>query len=132
MDLGSLVISSEAVEMQLSNPVTNEPMFVDEKPVALLMVGMDSEEWRKADRKITNRRLKVQKGGRNVKITAEELEFENQEKTLACVVGFKNIIVNGQPLEFSTENVRELFKNLPWLKRQAEDFIYDEANFIKA
>jgi hypothetical protein len=132
-DLAALAFSSDPVEMQILHPTTNEVLTTDSgEEMALLLVGLDSDECRKADREITNRRLRNQTmGSRKVKISAEEIESESFDKTCACVVGFKNVVVNGVEIEFSKKNVKDLFTTLPWLKRQAEDFIYDQSNFIK-
>jgi hypothetical protein len=133
MDLSQLAFSAEAVEMHLMHPVTNQVLTTDAgEPMTLLVVGTDSEECRKVDREITDRRLKSQAFGRKIKVSAEQIEAESFERTIACIVGFKNIIVKSDPLEYSKKSVKDLLKTFPWLRRQVEEFIDDQANFIKA
>jgi hypothetical protein len=118
----------EGAWLDILDPITNQPSEDKER---IKVLGIDSSTYRKAQRKISNRRLQVvgRRGGR-CKITAEEIEAENLELLVSCVQAWEGFTENKQELECTSENVRRLFELAPWIKEQVDDFIGDRSGFL--
>jgi hypothetical protein len=128
-DLSSLEVV-EGAEMTVMHPVEDIPLDgSDGKPVVFKVVGIDSEQYRAAQRSAQNRRLSKKT---RMKITAEQLEHEVLESIVACTVGWSNNFeVDGAAMKFSAENAKTLYQRFPWLREQVQDFIEDRANFLR-
>lgn len=134
MDLSNLAIADDAsADMTLLHPVDGSPLLgEDGRPVTITLLSEDSEEYRKNQRAIINRRLS-QRGARQGKYTAEMATSDALETLVASTRGWsKNFNVDGKPLEFTPQNVRELYRRFPWVQQQAEAFISDRTNFLMA
>lgn len=135
-DLASLDIatrSNEGVKVTLRHPVTGEDLLNDGKPMSVTVVGEHSDKYKKAQRAIVNRRLAVQgKSRKGVTLTAEEIEREALETQIQCVVGFDNLVLDGVVLTYSADAARKLLTDprLSWIRKQIDDAITDESNFI--
>jgi len=131
MDLSSLRVSSDAVEMPLVHPSTGLPLEnKDGEEMALLVIGTDHDDYQKLNNELLNKRLKKSAQSRKVSITAEEVNAESLQRTVACIVGFKNLQVDGEPLEFSKKNAEALLKEYPAIREQVEEFVAERANFL--
>lgn len=129
----SKVNSTKASEdgrwMIMRHPVTKEELVDDEGNVAkILLAGPDSKVMREAERKSIKRHL--QSSGKIDKLDVDALMKERMELVISCTLGWENIGMDGQPLEFSKENARKLYETLPWLLDQAHDWSKDLANFL--
>jgi len=131
MDLSTLDAATEAA-MQLRHPGTNVVLKQDDgRPITITLAGVDSERYRKAQRALTNQRLKMggRRGGAGT-LTAEELESAGLETLVACTVAWDGIILDGQALECNPANARTLYARLPWVRDQADEFMGERANFL--
>jgi len=70
-------------------------------------------------------------GRRGVSITADELDNDSLDLLAACTLGWSGFVVDGSELECNTENARRLYRQFPWLREQAQQYIDDRANFLK-
>jgi hypothetical protein len=88
----------------------------------------DSEIARKHRRAVQRKRLAMRGRG---KLTPEELEAEDNELFVALTTGWDLVITD---VQFSQENARELYanKNVPHIREQIEEFVYDRENFSRA
>lgn len=129
LDLSSLEVI-EGADMTVMHPVEDTPLEgSDGKPVVFKVVGIDSEQYRSAQRAAQNRRLSKKN---RLKITAEQLEYEVLESLVACTIGWSNNFeVDGAALKFSSENAKDLYLRFPWLREQVQDFVEDRANFLR-
>jgi hypothetical protein len=119
--------------MEVLHPTTGAVLTHEGgKAVTITLAGQDSARYQGAARASRNRRLKAQQSGRRVQISAEEMENDGIETIVSCTLGWDGIGVDGAPLPFSPDNARMLYKRLPWLLEQADAFISDRANFLKA
>lgn len=115
----------------LVNPATNEKLYQDDKsPVGIQVHGSDSSKYRKAQRTLNNKRLENQFKKRSQKITMEQLEEDSLELLVAVTVGWQGIVVDGEPLEFSEKNCRELYTRFTWIREQVDEFVTDRSNFL--
>lgn len=129
MDLSTLDVSeaaSRGATMELRNPATGETLYSDGgEPVSITVLGSDSSEYRKRLRSAANGRINSRK-----KQTIEQLEQDGIGLLVAVTTGWRNIVVEGQNLEFSPEEARRLYEKYPWIREQVDEFVNERANFL--
>jgi hypothetical protein len=126
--------------MKVIHPGTGE-LFYDEvddgkgkktkRFVTITLLSQDSDEFKRVQKRVTNKKLdKATKRGKMPKVTAEQLEEDQLDMLVACTVGWENVMLNGQVLEFSKENARLLYESVPAIREQADNFIGDRESFL--
>ncbi|HEY8359362.1 MAG TPA: hypothetical protein VIL30_18075 [Ramlibacter sp.] len=123
--------SNQGAVMELENPATGEKLLTESgEPITITLLGIDSDKLKKRQNELTNEVLK--KGFRPKMTTAEKQETDRLTTLALATVSWSNIEMGGKKLDCTTDNARSLYKALPWLKEQADAFIADRANFLKA
>lgn len=114
----------EGSEMVVLHPTTGEPL-VDEKgqPATIKLAGVDSETYRKASNRITNRRVKK---GRSQQMTVERMEADTLELISACTLQWTGLMIGGKV----PKTPEELYSGAKWLRQQAEEYMHDRANYL--
>jgi hypothetical protein len=133
--LDTTAVAESGAVMKVRNFATGEVLMTeDKKPVTIVLAGEDSERFKKADLANRNRRIdRMQVGVRGAKASAAELDSDNLEMLVAVTIGWSNIAIDGDDeLPFSHDNARVLYTKLPWLREQAQAFVLDRTNFLKA
>jgi hypothetical protein len=132
MDLSGFEIKDDDVAiMQVKHPVTDAPLMENEKPVTISFVSEDSERFRGKRRQVINRRLRNRKNSQ-VTYTAELAESDALDALCDATVAWEGIGLDGEELPCSPENAKKVFRRLPWLVEQADLFVTDRANFLRA
>jgi len=123
---------ANAVAMTLEHPTTEEPLTDDAgNPWTITLYGSDSEVYRKAQRKIVDRRLAEAKAkGGKFKMNANMAEEELTELLVECTAGWSGLEENGAPIEFNTANVRGVYARYPWIREQAMAFVSTRSNYL--
>lgn len=118
--------------MQLQNPYT-QALLVDQagNPIGITFAGSDSERARKFERQTRNRRLKSMSGRRNASLTAEEIEEDGLGLISACAISW-HVPLGGETPDCTPANVRAFLKRFPAFREQADAFVGDRSNFLKA
>lgn len=130
MDLGKLT-TSESATLVLLHPQTNLPLGGEKTQITIELAGIDSETYRNAKHKTANKRMeRAQRMAGKYKLSAEELEEEQLQLLADCTIGWKNIELNGKPLEFSIPNAKKLYADFPWIRQQVDTFTGDRGNFF--
>lgn len=115
----------DSSEMPVLHPTTGEPLRDENGIVATIkLAGVDSDTYRKASNKITNRRVK--KGSRSQQMTMERMEADTLELICACTLQWTGLSIGGKV----PKTAEELYAGAKWLKPQAEDWIHDRANHL--
>ena len=133
-DLANLNTTSacdKAEEIELKHPVTNVPLGM-----FLSVIGKDSKEFREHTRRRINERLRrdamATKRGKDPEVrTIESIEDENIELLVLCTKGWRGMIMNGDDLPFTRENLIKVFKEYTWIYDQANENIGALDNFLK-
>lgn len=131
-DLSTLALKSEATDVQLRHPVTDDLLWdnpeAQEGPVVISVYGPGSKPHRDA---ITAMQNKALKRGKKAVLTAEQLKQEGIDLLVACSAGSKNFQYNGQAVE-SPAQFRSLYADpaFSWLKEQIDSAIGDVSNFL--
>jgi hypothetical protein len=120
--------ANEGVKMYIVKP-NGSGFFVSEDgtPWHIVLKGSDSKEYRDAKanmkRTIWNRTVAGQK------LTDDDYADLIADVICACVVGWHGVVVEGQPLEFTPENVKMLLTRFVWLFDRVADFVESRENF---
>jgi len=130
IDLGQFETGTEGEWLELLHPVTGEVIRdEDDAPMRIELVGKDSDEYRKAQRAITARRLKSR--SRSKSFDADSLEHEAIDLLVACTKGWEGIALDGDDLEFNKANCRKVYAKYLWIKEQVDEFVDDRGNFMQ-
>lgn len=121
-------LSEKGVAMAVKNPVNGQEM----PGVEITLKGLDSEVFRKLTRKFADKRIEgMMKGRRGVAtLTSSMMEDEQVQVLTACTIGWKGLVMNGKPFEFSPANAKTLYNQFSWLRDQVDEFINDRKNFL--
>lgn len=135
MELSNLKVAQEPVRLELTHPLTGEVLLHEKtkKPVAFLVVGTDSAQYKKIDSKYKNAAMNRRFKGKVDPETLEDMTIELNEKLLSCIEGWENITYGGEDLEFNKENVKKVVFDdaLPWISEQLTIFMAMRENFMQ-
>lgn len=119
--------NNKAAVLILTHPLTRKPLLTDDNQhVTISLLGADSDVSEKMQRGTQRRRLK----NLNVKMTPEELEEESLSLLVALTVEWQNVGKNGVELECTPDNVRMIYTERPWVRKQADAFVGDLSNYL--
>jgi hypothetical protein len=134
-DLSTLDTNDAAeagARMEVTHPTTGAPLMNGSTAIVLILAGQDSDRYRAADRKISNKRIATGRNGQRLVLTAESIESDNLQRLVACTIGWEGVAWDGAEKDCTPENARALYERFPFMREQAETFIADRANFLKA
>lgn len=101
--------------------------------VTITLLGADSDVYRKLSNTQGNRRLTAVTGRRGgITTTMEEVDNDGLNALVAATVAWTGFEEGGQPIPCTPKNARRLYTRLPWLRRAADAFVNNDANFLKA
>jgi hypothetical protein len=135
MDLSNLDTLSTAeagTDVELEHPVTGEPIKDDDgKPWVISIRGSDSKTVRAIAKKQQNRFTeRLRKRGQFG--DADTAESEAVEKLVAATIGWRGLVMDGKPYEFSPENAHKLYSDprFPWIVEQVQAAMVDRKRFF--
>ena len=100
--------SEDGEDMPLKFPGTDRVMLQDdETPVVLTLAGLDSQRYRATRRTLIKRRQDASARNKD-QVPLEVIETESLETVLGCLIGWKGIVMDGEPVEFSAHNARRV------------------------
>ena len=136
MDLSALdtkAVANQGAQLHLKGP-DGTPLFQGEgdqkKPITLTLIGKDSDEFQMASNALANRR--IQDAQRKKTALIEEIERDAIRVLASCTKAWDGIVLDGEELAHSFENVVKLYTRFPWIREQVDEFIAERANFLKA
>lgn len=120
----------DTVELQLRHPVSDELLFADKEgkePVAIVIYGTSSKQYRNAITAMQNRQLRRGKKA----VSAEVLREESVSLLVACSEKAVNLTYKGAPVE-TEDAFRALYSDpaFSWLKDQVDAALGDVSNFL--
>lgn len=129
--LDTVKASNDGAEIEIRHPLTNAPlgMFVT-------VVGKDGDIFRQFQREKFNELLRAEahakaRGKQTPPKSAEDYEDDMLTMLVRCTKGWRNVIYDKEPLDFTAENVRMVYKKAPWFRDQINEAVGDLANFMK-
>ena len=133
-DLPSLdtrTLASKGVRLDLVRPDGLPVLNRAGEQVWLLLLGTDSDEFRRAQRATL---VETVTDTSNQKLTDESLDKADEralDVLIAATVAWGGVVdTGGKPVPRTTENVRAFFKAFPSAKEQADRFVGNRANFL--
>ena len=104
------------------------PVSGAETSMRIRLLSPDSERYRQIDNRIRYATTKsmTKRGG----LSAEELSESGLQLLIQATVGWENVIFDGQPIQFSPENVRTVYTDFPFIREQVDRFLGDRRNFF--
>jgi hypothetical protein len=106
------------------------------QPISLTLLGADSDQWRRLNRELGRVRVERLQKRRGEGMSDEMLDLSNREDIeiiAKATTGWSGMLDSkDKPIEFSLENVIDLFTKYPVAREQAEQAIGDRTRFTKA
>lgn len=96
------------------------PMEHEGEPVIITLAGADSPTYK-------NRQRELARENTEKPLDRDALAME---MLVACTLGWRGIIWDGEPLPFTPENARMLYANHEWLREDVASVVLDRANFL--
>lgn len=122
MDLSQFQFSDTAT-LHVRSPIDGKPLFrEDGSPITITLSGRDSKLYADAQRAMVEARLNS-----DAPVDADEATASFMAR---CTVSWSGIEYNGDVLEKNFETARSLYKRLPWLREQIDNFASNRGNFI--
>ena len=136
MDLNTLDIVAAAdrgAVLNLRHPI-NGSILKDEEGSTLdvTLMGRDSREFRAAQHRIAERRVRRRKGHRmpEATISPEQLEEDELDLLASVTRSFStNITLDGKPI-LTRQDYVLAYGRFPWVKEQVDSFIIDRSAFL--
>jgi hypothetical protein len=130
LDLSTLDTTKAAEDgatLEVRHPATGEILTQDNgEPITITLAGTDSDRFRKAQRANNTRRLRNPR-----QLDGDDIERDGLNSLVLCTLAWSGIALDGQELDCTPANVRQVYQRLPWLREQADRFVSDRANFLK-
>ena len=129
-DFDTVAGSEEGSVMEVRNPKTGEVLRHDDgRPFTIMFRGKDSEAFRGLARAQSDRRISANMRTRAPVLTAV---IEKDDIELLVTASLKwDIVLGGKIPPSNSNEYRAAYTKYPWLRRQGEEHIAVEANFIK-
>lgn len=134
MDLSTLdtaELANQGAALELRDPAGNPVLQDDGSPVTLTLLGEDSDVVTQISNRNANQFLRGSAGAGQA-ITVEMSRTNEINKFAAATVAWSGIVVDGEPVKFSADAAKALYRRFPWIRDQVRAFIGDRANFTKA
>lgn len=134
-EIDTKTLADEGVDMVVKKLNSDEPLLAKNgKPVAITLLGPDSDIYRDHTRAQVKRRISRANNAASLKdFDLDEVEQEALALMVSCTVGWKNVLdPTGKDIEFSKDAARALYTAYPVVREQVDSFIVDRARFIKA
>lgn len=124
MDISTLVESSRTID--ITHPATHDPTGIQVE-----ILPMTSERVQAVKRRHENEVYRTRFRG----FTAEKSEAQKLEILVAAINGWTwggNTSFEGAKPECTPENVRRVFRKLPWFRSQVDAALGEEAEFFRS
>jgi len=126
MSLSDIRISPTSV-MPVRHPTTGAHLLTaDGRPMTITLAGTDSAQFRLASAQLTS--LLQKKRGKG--LSAGDMEDHVLRTLTACTEGWVLELEDGVDHPFSKDAAMDLYRELRWLREQADEWINDRANYL--
>lgn len=120
-ELNTVELANKGAVVNITHPSTG-----DDLGIKITVAGSDSDLYRKAQRKIMNKRLADKK----MKTRVEEIENESLELLAQCTMTWEGVKEGGSEVPCTFDNAKRLYKTYPWLKEQVDQAISDRGLYL--
>jgi hypothetical protein len=139
--------SNAGAFFHLESPATGSPAYVsnsdgepdEDLPIGIDLYGPDAKEYRSKCRARSSQMIKQRAGKLDMKkMSLEQIEafMVDGEKSVLmdavdATIGWSNITIDGEYVDYSRENAIRLYKRYPEILRQVTAFQKEAANFLQ-
>jgi hypothetical protein len=133
-DLNLSVVTARVITVEIEHPENGETITdADGKPFYVEVVGEDSPDVRKIDRKHADKRAeKMRKGNIDAALRQDALESDRVERLTVATRGWYLPPMNGESLPFTVPNARRVYGDdgFAWITEQVEKAMRDRTRFF--
>ena len=124
MDISTLTPNERIIEIK--HPATDENLGI-----RVTIVSLDDDKTKQIRRQFINKRLELEKKGKSFR--ADDIEENEVDLLIASMTGWDwyDAEFHGEKLEFTTHNIKKVFRELPWFKKQVSEAVSDEKAFFQ-
>lgn len=120
-DFSEATVVDEVRQLEIVNPRNDEVVAVFD------VVNIDSDRPSAIRRRYEKALLKNRRPNKDIDL--EDIERQALDILAACVVGWKDVVWQGQPLPCTPENVKKLL-GMKWVRTQVERFVSEPGHFL--
>lgn len=128
--LSTDVAFEDEIIVEIYDPASGEPVTMGEDSdikLTFTVSGPYSKAKLDADRKANVKVINSKKK----KYSVDDYQELHTDNLYSRILKWSVISSEGIPVECSTDNLTAFFKEYPWVRTQIEEYINDNANFIK-
>lgn len=131
MDIKNLIPSVDTVEVELRNPMNEEPLKNDDGSVMTITMWLPhSKTYKEVRHSQTDRRIKQSRKKNAATITAEDIDNETVELLVKTTASW-NITYDSKKVKFSEEKADEIYKLASWIPEQLFEGVAEAEVFTK-
>ena len=125
MDISTLIPTERIIEIK--HPVKDENLGI-----RVNIISLNDEKMKQIRRKFINKRIELEKKGKSFR--ADDIEENEVDLLIASMTGWDwyDAEFHGEKLEFNANNVKKVFRELPWFKKQVSEAVSDEKAFFQS
>lgn len=126
--------ADQGVDMQLVIPGRGKVFDEEGKPVSLRLGGADSTRLRSAVSERLRRRIEdIQASPKSPIVNPDQSREDVIDDLVTLTLGWSdNVVLDGKALPFTAENARLLYTTFPEITEQAQAFVSNRINFMRA
>lgn len=113
--------------LEIKHPSTDEDLGIK-----VTLISLNDPRMSAIKRRIRIQRLEQERRGKAVNL--DDVEKNELDLLTAAMTGWDwsgNITFHGEKPEFNAENIKAVFKELPWFKDQIAEAVGDEKGFFQ-
>lgn len=127
--LDTIAACNKPFDVEIIHPVTQE-----KTGVVFTVVGKDSDVYRAkikamANENMTREALMARRGKADIQ-TIDKLESKNIDALVAATVGWSNVELDGEALEFNAANARKVYQRILPVREQVLEAVNDLELFM--
>ena len=125
MDISTLTPNERIIEIK--HPANEENLGI-----RVTIVSLNDNKTKQIRRQFINKRLELEKKGKSFK--ADDIEENEIDLLIASMTGWDwyDAEFHGEKLEFNENNIKKVFRELPWFKDQVSEAVSDEKAFFQS
>jgi len=128
--IDTIAACNKPFALTIIHPVTRE-----KTDAVFHIVGKDSTIYRDKIKAIANENLRREalqaRRGKEEMPTIDKMEAKNIDALVAATVGWENVSLDGEALEFSAANARKVYTRILPVREQVTEAINDLENFMQ-
>ncbi len=127
--IDTVAACNKPYELEIEHPTTKE-----KTGVFISIVGKDSDAYRQRVKAMANENMQrtavLSQRGKTDIPNLDKLEAKNIDALVAATVEWRNMVMDGETLDCTPENVRKVYTRILPIRDQVQEAINDLENFM--